>query len=80
MQSVPKHLRDKGGQASKRLGHGEGYRYSHDYPENVSGQDYLERPLHLYHAKAVGQEAEIARRLAHWKQLKVHAKKHEHRL
>src|SRR5690606_28429453 len=48
VQPVPVQLRDKGGQASKRAGHGKGYRYSHDYPEGISGQDYLEKPLTLY--------------------------------
>lgn len=79
VQAVPVHLRDKGGQASKRLGHGRDYQYSHDFPEAISGQDFLERPLTLYAPKTAGAETEIARRLAHWKELKAQAKKHEHR-
>lgn len=70
VQTVPQPLRDKGGQASKRAGHGQGYRYSHDYPENISGQDYLEKPLTLYTPKPVGWEAKIADRLARWAELK----------
>src|SRR6185312_2005664 len=45
VQNVPVHLRDKNGQASKRMGHGKGYAYSHDFTENISGQDFLEQPL-----------------------------------
>ena len=71
MQAVPLPIRDKGGQASKRAGHGKGYRYSHDYPENISGQDYLEKPLELYVPKTLGPEAKIAERLARWKALKA---------
>ncbi|TVR52722.1 MAG: replication-associated recombination protein A [Puniceicoccaceae bacterium] len=71
VQSVPMHLRDKGGQASKRLGHGEGYRYSHDFPEAISGQDYLELPLQFYHPGTAGAEAALAERLARWKALKA---------
>jgi putative ATPase len=71
VQSVPLPVRDKGGQASKRAGHGKGYRYSHDYPENISGQDYLEKPLTLYTPKTLGPEAKIAERLARWKALKA---------
>ncbi len=71
IQAVPTALRDKGGQASKRAGHGKGYRYSHDYPENISGQDYLEKPLTLYTPKTLGPEAKIAERLARWKELKA---------
>jgi len=71
VQAVPLHLRDKGGQASKRLGHGHGYAYSHDFPEAVSGQDYLEKPLSLYRPKTAGAEAAIAERLARWRSLKA---------
>ncbi len=71
VQSVPLPLRDKSGAASKQAGHGKGYRYSHDYPENVSGQNYLEKPLTLYTPKAVGHEAKLAERLARWRDLKA---------
>lgn len=71
VQSVPASLRDKGGQASKRMGHGQGYLYSHDFPEAISGQEYLEKPLALYSPKTAGAEAAIAERLARWRQLKV---------
>jgi len=64
-------LRDKSGQASKQAGHGKGYLYSHDFPENISGQNYLEKPLKLYTAKAVGSEVKIAERLARWQGLKA---------
>jgi putative ATPase len=70
VQSVPLPLRDKSGEASKRAGHGVGYRYSHDYPEAISGQDYLERPLKLYEPKSAGWEVRIAERLARWRTLK----------
>jgi putative ATPase len=71
VQSVPDHLRDKGGQASKRMGQGKGYSYSHDFPEGVSGQDYLRQPLRLYHPKKEGAESAIADRLERWRGLKA---------
>jgi putative ATPase len=70
VQSVPAYLRDKSGQASKRMGQGVGYAYSHDFPEAVSGQDYLERPLKLYTPGNAGAEAAIAERLRRWGALK----------
>ncbi len=73
VQAVPVSLRDKGGQASKRVGHGKGYRYSHDFPENISGQHYLEKPLSLYTPKTAGWEAKIAERLARWRALRDQA-------
>lgn len=74
VQPVPLPLRDKSGKASKENQHGKGYRYSHDYPENISGQDYLEKPLSLYTPKPVGWEAKIADRLARWAELKAQMK------
>jgi putative ATPase len=65
------HLRDRGGQASKRLGHGEGYLYSHEFPEAISGQTYLEKPLALYTPKTAGAEAAVAERLARWRELRA---------
>lgn len=71
VQAVPLPFRDKGGQASKRMGHGKGYVYSHDFPEGISHQDYLEKPLTLYSPKPNGAEARIAERLARWRTLKA---------
>ncbi len=71
VQTIPSALRSKSGQANKRLGQGQGYKYSHDYPENISGDDYLEKPLTLYTPKPVGWEAKIADRLARWRELKA---------
>jgi putative ATPase len=70
VQPVPMHLRDKGGQASKRAGHGKGYQYSHDFPEGIAPQGYLETPLSLYKPSANGLESRIADRLARWQALK----------
>ena len=71
VQAIPAALRSKGGQANKRHGHGADYDYSHDFPEGISGQDYLERPVSLYSPKIAGWEVKIADRLARWRQLKV---------
>ncbi|HTB81937.1 MAG TPA: replication-associated recombination protein A [Opitutaceae bacterium] len=71
VQPVPLSLRDKGGQASKRAGHGKGYLYAHEFPEAVSGQVFLEKPLSLYIPKTAGAEAAIAERLAHWRALRA---------
>jgi putative ATPase len=71
VQPVPSALRDKGGQASKRLGHGKGYLYAHDFPEAIAPQAYLAEPLSLYAPKQAGAEAAIAERLARWRQLRA---------
>jgi len=71
VQVIPSPLRSKTGQANKRIGQGKGYDYSHDFPENITGQDYLEKPLTLYTPKTAGWEAKIADRLVRWQQLKA---------
>lgn len=71
VQTIPPALRSKSGQANKRLGQGVGYKYSHDYPENISGDAYLAQPVTLYTPKTAGWEAKIADRLARWKVLKA---------
>jgi len=72
VQSVPDHLRDKGGQASKRMARGkEAYSYSHEFQDNVSGQDFLGKPVRLYTPKGAGSEAAIGERLARWSAIKA---------
>jgi len=71
VQTIPAALRSKSGQANRRIGQGKDYAYSHDFAENVSGQNYLEKPLTLYTPKAAGAEAAIAERLARWREIKA---------
>src|SRR6185436_3530667 len=71
VQKIPPALRSKTGQANKRMGQGVGYKYSHDFPENISGDDYLAKRLTLYTPKESGWEIKIAERLARWKDLKA---------
>ena len=60
---------------NKILGHNKAYQYSHEFPEAISGQEYLEKPLSLYQPKTAGAEAAVAERLARWKKLKADRKK-----
>lgn len=71
VQSVPTSIQDRHGRnKNHRDNEEESYLYSHDYPENISGQHYLEKPLDLYHAKNSGAESTVAERLAKWEILK----------
>jgi putative ATPase len=38
---VPTHLRDASYQGAKQFGHGEDYKYSHDYEDAIADQVYL---------------------------------------
>ncbi len=69
-QEVPLHLKDAHNAVNKSLGQGGAYQYSHDFPEGISGQDYLSKPLSLYQPGQAGAEAALAERLAHLRKLK----------
>jgi putative ATPase len=60
---VPVHLRDSHYPGAKRLGHGEGYQYSHDAPEGWVDQDYLGVDRRYYEPVDRGFESELRRRL-----------------
>jgi putative ATPase len=60
---VPVHLRDSHYAGSQRLGHGQGYQYSHDLPDGVATQDYLGVQREYYRPVDRGFEAELAERL-----------------
>jgi putative ATPase len=60
---VPKHLKDAHYQGAKRLEHGKGYLYSHDFPEGFVEQDYLGVDKIYYDPVNRGYEAEIRLRM-----------------
>ena len=60
---VPKHLKDTHYKGAKRLGHGQGYQYSHDFPDGFVRQDYLGVDKTYYEPTDRGYEAEIAKRM-----------------
>jgi putative ATPase len=66
---VPDHLRDAHYPGAKRLGHGVGYQYAHDYPGHFVPQDYLGEPKRYYEATDQGVEKKIKERLEKWRAL-----------
>ncbi|MFQ5596014.1 MAG: AAA family ATPase [Anaerolineae bacterium] len=66
---VPDHLKDASRDA-EGLGHGQGYRYPHDFAGHHVAQQYLPRALQgrrWYKPGDEGYEREIAERLAKWR-------------
>ena len=60
--TVPAHLQDAHYKGSKKLGHGIGYRYAHDYPNHYVKQQYLPdeiRDARFYAPGINGHEKEI---------------------
>jgi putative ATPase len=63
---VPKHLRDSHYPGAKKLGHGKGYKYPHDYSQGYVEQDYFpseKKKRSYYFPKEVGFEREIMKRM-----------------
>jgi len=65
---VPVHLRDAHYAGAKRLGHGEGYQYSHNAPDGWVAQDYLGVERNYYDPVERGFEAELKSRLTDLRQ------------
>ena len=60
---VPEHLRDTSYRGAKRLGHGQGYKYAHDYPGHFVPQDYLGTTKRYYEPTEQGAEKKLKERL-----------------
>lgn len=68
-QGVPPWLRDKHSSAGQ--GSDTNYLYSHDFPEGISGQEYLLEPRQFYEPRESGAEAATAARLERIRQIKA---------
>src|SRR5437867_7201609 len=66
---VPEPLRDAHYRGAKRLGHGEGYQYAHDFPEHFVVQDYLGAEKRYYEPSDQGVEVKIKERVEKWRAL-----------
>ncbi|TRZ95566.1 replication-associated recombination protein A [bacterium] len=62
VQEVPDHLKDASVDGEK-LGHGQGYKYAHDYPGHFVQQKYTSKRVKYYYPTDIGYEAKIKQRL-----------------
>jgi putative ATPase len=63
-RSIPPHLQDAHYSGAKQLGHGQGYKYPHDYPHGWVHQQYLPDDLvgvRYYKPKEHGEEKYLAK-------------------
>jgi len=63
IQEVPIHLKNTSYPTAKRLGHGEGYKYAHNFDGHFVDQDYLTIKEKFYHPQNIGYEKIIEERL-----------------
>jgi putative ATPase len=66
--AVPRDLRCTAYKGSKKLGHGEGYKYAHDYEGGFVPQAYLPEGRRYYEPTDRGFEKRITERLAFWRE------------
>ncbi len=67
---IPVHLQDAHYQGAAKLGHGEGYRYAHDYPNHYVNQQYLPYELNgkeFYRPDGNGYEQKIREHMSRLK-------------
>ena len=60
---VPTHLRDANYPGAKRLGHGQGYKYAHDFPGHYVEQEYGPTGKRFYFPTSHGYEARMGKYL-----------------
>jgi len=63
VQEVPDHLKDASYSGAQKLGHGLGYKYSHDYAGHYVKQQYTPKKVCYYEPTDLGHEAKIKERL-----------------
>lgn len=61
-REVPNHLKDAS-LDGKAFGHGDGYKYPHDYPNHYVEQEYMKSPVKLYVPSDQGYEVKINERI-----------------
>lgn len=75
VQPVPIWLRDGHNKTNRSFGNGKDYLYSHDFPQGISGQDYMTEPTKFYEPSNSGAEAATKQRLEQLKKLKASIQK-----
>jgi putative ATPase len=67
---VPAHLRDASYKGAAKLGHGDGYQYSHDFKDGWVDQAYLPEDRRYYEPTDRGYEAVLRERMNEWRKRK----------
>lgn len=59
-QEVPNHLRDAHYSGAKKMGHGEGYQYTHSNPESLKTQTFIDQTKAYYRPLQSGYEKQLS--------------------
>ncbi len=63
ISAVPLHLKDGSYPGAAKMGHGQGYKYAHDYPGHYVKQEYMPHEASYYKPTDLGYEAKIKERM-----------------
>lgn len=63
VEEVPMHLRDASYRNAKKMGHGQGYQYAHNFPDHYVDQIYFPKESVYYTPSQSGYELELSERL-----------------
>lgn len=66
---IPNHLKDSSYKSAKKLGHGKGYKYPHDFPFHFVKQEYIKKIKKYYEPTELGHEKKIKQRMEFLKKL-----------
>ncbi len=66
---IPNHLKDSSYKSAKKLGHGKGYKYPHDFPFHFVKQEYIKKIKKYYAPTELGYEKKIKKRMEFLKTL-----------
>jgi putative ATPase len=72
-QEIPDQLKSTAYAGAQELGHGIGYKYSHDYPGHYVKQQYMPKKICYYEPTDLGHEAKIKERLEKLRQTFISA-------
>jgi putative ATPase len=71
--AIPDHLKDTHYAGAEKLGHGKGYKYSHDFEGHFVAQDYLGSAKRYFEPTEEGVEKKIKERLEKWRAMQAQA-------
>jgi len=63
LQEVPAAFKDASYKSAKKLGHGDGYKYAHDFQDHYVAQEYMPVKVKYYEPTELGYEKKIKERL-----------------
>jgi putative ATPase len=69
-QQIPDAVKDAHYAGAKKMGHGLGYAYAHDYPEALAPEKIFSGMKRFYHPSGRGHEKTVSERMESWEKVR----------